>query len=131
MDVHGVILKIQYAAGDIGAVVGDPLKVGQDVRPDDPGFHAAFARLHPLDVVAAQGLLQLVNDLLQRLYHGGRGHIPLGEGLHGQGHDLRNSGCDGLQLPLGPFRVGKIGSLHPLGSFQHVDAVIADPLIVA
>ena len=58
---------VDDAAGDVGAVVGCALKVGQKIGEDKASLNAAMALLHAQDVARAHLLFERVDDLLERL----------------------------------------------------------------
>src|SRR5574344_1510410 len=62
--VHVMVGTVNHAAGNVGAMVPHPLQVGQQVRPDKSGIDSAIPLLQPQDMVRAQLLLQVVDNLL-------------------------------------------------------------------
>ena len=57
---------VDDAAGDVGAVVGCALKVGQKIGEDKASLNAAMALLHAQAVARAHLLFERVDDLLER-----------------------------------------------------------------
>ena len=53
---------VDDAAGDVGAVVGCALKVGQKIGEDKASLNAAMALLHAQDVARAHLLLERTSD---------------------------------------------------------------------
>ena len=76
MEVQTVAGGVYHAPGDVGAVVGGALQVGEKVAPYKTGLDAAVPLLHPQDVPGAHLLLQSVDHLLQGLHLGGRRRAP-------------------------------------------------------
>ena len=81
MEIHVEGVGIYDAGGDVGAVVGDALQVGQKVRPDEAGLDAAVALLEAQDVLGAEVLFHAVDDLPKGLDAGGGIGVVIGEGL--------------------------------------------------
>ena len=56
-------------------MVADAFEIGEEIRPDKAGFNAAAALLHPPDMASTHFLLEIINNLLQRLHLAGSLHI--------------------------------------------------------
>ena len=109
-------------------MVPHPLQVGQQIRPDKSGIDSAIPLLQPQDMVRTQLLLQVVDDLLQRLHLHRRAEISRHESIIGQSGDFpHGAGNDGKFL-LRCLGKDNAFSLHLLCRFQYIDAVIGDPL---
>ena len=67
VEVEVVLPQIDDAARDVGAVVRDALQIRQDIRQDEARLNAAIAVFQTHDMVRAHPLLELVDDLLERL----------------------------------------------------------------
>ncbi len=67
VQVEVVLTCVDDAAGDVGAVVGRALQVGQEVGEHKAGLNAARALLHAQDMARTHLLFERVDDLLQRL----------------------------------------------------------------
>ena len=72
-------------------MVPHPLQVGQQIRPDKSGIDSAIPLLQPQDMVRTQLLLQVVDDLLQRLHLHRRAEISRHESIIGQSGDFLHS----------------------------------------
>ena len=64
VQVEGVLHCGDHAPGDVRAVVGRALKIGQKIGPDKARLNAAIALLHAKDVARAHRLLERVYHLL-------------------------------------------------------------------
>ena len=131
MGVHVVMVQVDDAPGNVGAVVAHPFQRGQQVRPDKTGFNTTAALLHPQNVVDAHFLLQIVNDLLQRLHPVGLFQIVVPERPEGHVHDLLHSPQKNGQLMTGGVGQRQILTFQLLGGLQNVQSVVADPLKIA
>ena len=131
MGVHVVVVQVDDAPGNVGAVVAHPFQRGQQVRPDKSGLNAAAALLHPQNVVDAHFFLQIVNDLLQRLHPVGLFQIVVPERPEGHVHDLLHSPQKNVQLMTGGVGKRQILAFQLLGGLQNVQSVVADPLKIA
>ena len=70
-----VVITLYHTAGNIGAMVADAFEISEEIRPDKAGFDAAAALLHPPDMASTHFLLEIINNLLQRLHLAGSLHI--------------------------------------------------------
>ena len=68
MCIKGSAVDLADADGDVGAVVGNPFKVGHNIGKDKAKLDRAFSTLEPFDVVVLQAGIQAVNHLLERFY---------------------------------------------------------------
>lgn len=68
MCIEGSAVDLADADGDVGAVVGNPFKVGHNIGKDKAKLDRAFSTLEPFDVVVLQAGIQAVNHLLERFY---------------------------------------------------------------
>ena len=89
---------VDDAAGDVGAVVGCALKVGQKIGEDKASLNAAMALLHAQDVARAHLLFERVDDLLERLDLLGERDVLRGEGLERERKDLADGGGENGEL---------------------------------
>ena len=80
--LEGAHSHLENAHGDVGAVVGNALKICEDVGKDETKRRGAFTALQTADVAVTKRVLQIVHDLLQRVDAIGRGDIQLGEGAN-------------------------------------------------
>ncbi len=92
---------VDDAAGDVGAVVGCALKVGQKIGEDKASLNAAMALLHAQDVARAHLLFERVDDLLERLDLLGERDVLRGEGLERERKDLADGGGENGELVEG------------------------------
>ena len=128
MDIHIVMRQIHDADGDIGAVVGHALQIGQQIRPDEAGVDGAIPLLQTLDVRRTQGVLQIVDDLFQ----GRDGHdgidVTGGEGAECQLQDLPHGGYQRPHFILSGSGEGDLFFTQFFDGFQNVDAVVGNTL---
>ena len=98
MQIQIVVRRINQAPGDIGAVVGGALQIGQKIGKHKTRLHTAPSLLHPQNMSGAQLFLQLVNHLLQGLHIHGCFQIPLPEGVKGHIQYFGNSAGKHLEF---------------------------------
>ena len=131
MAVQVVRLAFDDADGDIGAVVGDALEVGQQVVQDKAQLDGALPGLQPADMAHPDLLDQLVNGLLQRL-HLFRSHGVIGgERGERQIHDIVQRGQQDPQLLAGGVGKTEAFLVQLQSGFLEVQSVVADALEVA
>ena len=94
--VQVVRLAFDDTDGDVGAVVGDALEVGQQVIENKAQLNGALSRLEPVDVAHLDLLNELVDGLLQRLHLPGGHGVVGGKAVEGQGHDVVQGGEENL-----------------------------------
>ena len=70
-----VVSTLYHTAGNIGAMVADAFEIGEEIRPDKADFNAAAALLHPMDMASTHFLLEIIDNLFQRLHLAGSLHI--------------------------------------------------------
>ena len=107
VQIEVVLARVDDAAGDVGAVVGRALQVGQEVGEHKAGLNAARALLHAQDMARAHLLFERVDDLLQRLDLLCGGGILTGKGLERERKDLAvstDSSLSALPEKVSPFR---------------------------
>ena len=131
MGVHIVVVQVDDAAGDVGAVVAGAFQAGQQVGPDKAGLNAAVALLEPQNVAGAHLLFQNVDDLFQRLHLVGCFQGVIQESGEGQVDGLVGGGHQHSQLTLGGVGEFQAFFAELLGGFHQIHAVIGDPLEVA
>ena len=131
MHIQVVVGGVDHAPGDIGAVVRGTLQIRQQVGPDKACLDAALALLHPQDMSGTQLLLQIVDDLLQRLHLPGSGHILLPEGVQRPHEDIVDRGGQHAQLPLRLVAEGQPLLPQLLRRLQHVHRMVGDTLKIA
>ena len=131
MGVHVVVVQVDDAPGDVGAVVAHPFQRGQQVRPDKSGLNAAAALLHPQNVMDAHFLLQIVNDLFQRLHPVGFFQIVVPERLKGHVHDFLHSPQQNGQLVTGGVGQRQILAFQFFGRLYQIQSVVSDALKIA
>ena len=68
MGIEGVGLQLDEGQGDVRAVVGYALKVGEQVIENEALIQGTHTSLKAVDVVAFHFVAQGVHDLLQGLY---------------------------------------------------------------
>ena len=83
--IEGVGLQLYDGHGDVGAVVGHALVVGQQVVEEEAVEQRTVALLEAVDMVELQLVAEIVDQLLQRLYAGGQGEIVADEGMGNAG----------------------------------------------
>ena len=120
------LCRFDNTAGDVGAMVGNALQVREQVGPDEAYLDGAVARLHTADVVCAQEVLEVVDDLLKRLYLGGDGKVLCCVSFQRKAEYLADRARDDGKLLL---RFG--GEAHVLfrkllGGFENVNCVVGD-----
>ena len=89
VDLKGGIANLNDAYADVGAVIGNPFAVGENVGEHQTGADGAFAILKPADVPVANLSGEIVDDLLQGLHMTGETIIVCLEGVHGQLQNFR------------------------------------------
>ena len=129
--VEGIGLQLDHGHGDVGAVVGHPLVVGQQVVKDKALAELADAPLEAVHMVELHLVAQGVDQLLQRLDAVGQLQVVGGEGRDGVVGDLLHGGEHGLKLPLGPLGEDDAFLVDLLGALGDVHGVVADALHVA
>ena len=67
VQVDALVFHVEQAACDVGAVVGHAFQICQQIGQYETCGQRAFAALETGDVIRTQLVLQLVDDLLQRL----------------------------------------------------------------
>ena len=67
MQIDALVLHVEQTARDVRAVVGHAFQICQQIGQYEACGQRAFAALETGDVIRAQLVLQLVDDLLQRL----------------------------------------------------------------
>ena len=122
---------VNDAAGDVGAVVGCALKVGQKIGEDKASLNAAMALLHAQDVARAHLLFERVDDLLERLDLLGERDVLRGEGLERERKDLADGGGENGELVEGAAGEREALLLHLLSGGENVDRVVRNALKVA
>ena len=122
---------VDDAAGDVGAVVGCALKVGQKIGEDKASLNAAMALLHAQDVARAHLLFERVDDLLERLDLLGERDVLRGEGLERERKDLADGGGENGELVEGAAGEREALLLHLLSGGENVDRVVRNALKVA
>ena len=68
MGIHVVLMSIDDAHCNVGAMVRGALYIGQKIGPDKARLHTALALLQAGNVPVAQDGLDVVDNLLQRFY---------------------------------------------------------------
>ena len=131
MGVHVVVVQVDDAPGDVGAVVAHPFQRGQQIRPDKSGLNAAAALLHPQNVMDAHFLLQIVDDLFQRLHPVGFFQIVVPERLKGHVHDFLHSPQQNVQLMAGGVGQRQILAFQFFGGLHNIQGVVTDPFKIA
>ena len=82
MEIEVVVCGVNNTSCDIGTMVGNTLKIRQNIRPDKAHFNSALAVSHTLDMVSSQSLLYVVYNLLKRLNTARLFNIIVNEGLN-------------------------------------------------
>ena len=67
VEVHIVLLDVDYTARDIRAVVGNSLHIGDEIAPNKACLDSAVSDAESLDMAGSEKLLHLIDDLLERL----------------------------------------------------------------
>ena len=88
MGVHVVLMGIDDAHRNVGAVIGGALYVGQQIRPYEACLHTARTLFQPGNVPVAQNGLDVVDDLLQRFHGASSFPIVTAQSIHGKTQDL-------------------------------------------
>ena len=128
--VEGVGLQLDDGHGDVGAVVGHALVVGQQVVEHEALVQRTGTGLQAVHMVGLHLVAQAVDDLLQRLHSGGLLHIVGHEGGDGDGQDLPQGGLHDLQLAAGGGGEHHLLVVDLLGRFGDVQRVVGDTLEV-
>ena len=131
VQIQIVLRGVNDAPGDVGAVVGGALEIGQEIRPDEACLDAAIALLHPENVARAHLLLEQIDDLLERLDLRGDGDIAGGECPQRKRENFTEGICKRLKFALGAVGEGKLLIAQFLGGSEDVDGVVGDALEVA
>ena len=131
VQIQVVLRGVNDAPGDVGAVVGGALEIGQEIRPDEACLDAAIALLHPENVARAHLLLEQIDDLLERLDLRGDGDIAGGECTQRKCENFTECICKRLKFALGAVGEGKLLIAQFLGGSEDVDGVVGDALEVA
>ena len=117
--------------GDVGAVVGNALGVGEHVQEQKPRLDAALAGLQAGDVVLPHDIAHPVHRLLQGLHLGRQGGVHLGKGLAGDvlhlAHRLEQQG----RLLFGGGREAPLLLRELAGAVHQVHGVVANALVFA
>ena len=66
VEVEAGMGHLDDAAGDVGAVVGHPFQVRQQIGPDKAGLDGSFASLEPQNMPRPELLLEKIDHLLRR-----------------------------------------------------------------
>ncbi len=128
--VEGVGLQLDDGHGDVGAVVGHALVVGQQVVEHEALAQGTRAGLETVHVVGLHLVAQTVDDLLQRLDPGGTLHIVVHKGGDGQGQHLPHGALHDLQLAPGLGGEHQILVVDLVGGLGDVHRVVGDTLEV-
>ena len=131
MALLGVVLPLlDDADGDVGAVVGYPLQIRQQVAEDKAQLHGALPALEPVDVPGPNLVGELVDGLLQGLHRLGGGGVVRLEAVHRGGEDVRQGPLQHPELRL--RRAGEAEALFMElpGGLLDVQGVVADALEV-
>ena len=129
--VEAVGVQLDDRNGDVGAVVGDSLVVGQKIVEDEALGQGAGAVLEPLDVMELDLVAENIDALLQRLDQIGLVLIVLREGGDGQVQNfLQGGGKNGEFLQSLTGEVELLG-VELGGALRDVDGVIGDALVIA
>ena len=131
VQVEVVLTRVDDAAGDVGAVVGRALQVGQEVGEHKAGLNAARALLHAQDMARAHLLFERVDDLLQRLDLLCGSGILTGKSLERERKDLADGGGEHGQLVERAAGEGESLSLQLLCGGENVDRMVGDALKIA
>ena len=124
-------LHAHQTGGNVGAVVGNALRIVQHIEEHHAGINGADALFQAFDVLVAQTLHQNVDDFLDGLHLPGRLQIAGFKGIVGQLQDLFQCRVEDLQLALGMVaeRSLLIGKLLRL--LHDVHGVVADALVLS
>ena len=71
MGVKGILLQLDHGYRQIGAVIGNPLEIGDQVVKYKAVLQSTEAFLQAIDVPVLQFVAEIVDELLQRLDHVG------------------------------------------------------------
>ena len=118
VQVQIVLRGVNDTPGDVGAVVGGALEIGQEIRPDEACLDAAIALLHPENVARAHLLLEQIDDLLERLDLRGDGDIAGGECTQRKCENFTDCICKRLKIALGAVGEGKLLIAQFLGGSE-------------
>ncbi len=126
-----IFIELDHGDGDVGAVVGHALEIGQQVVEDEADLQRAGARLQALDVAELKLVAEHVNMLLQRLDLIGLLQILVDKGGKGEGKDLVHCAEQHIHLMLAVFREADLFVVLLLRDLTDVHGVVADTLEVA
>ena len=121
-----VLMPSDEVDGNVGAVVGDPLDVGQDLKEHKAGVDGTHPALQTFDVPVFQGVLNGVDGLLQRLDLPCQRKIAVFKGFVCHSHDMLHGGADDVQLLNGlaaELDVLVVKAFRPL---HQIDGVVAN-----
>ena len=128
--IEGVGLQLYDGHGDVGAVVGHALVVGQEVVEHKALVQGTGTGLETVHMVGLHLIAQTVDDLLQRLHAGGLLDVVGHEGGNGDGQDLPQGRLHDLQLPQGGGGEHHVLVVYLLGRFRDVQGMVGDALEV-
>ena len=125
-----VLPLLDDADGDVGAVVGYPLQVRQQIAQDKAQLHGTLSALEPVDMPGPNLVGEPVDGLLQGLHQLGGGGVVGPEAVHRSGEDFLQGPFQHLELRL--RRAGEAEALlvELPGGFLDVQGVVPDALKV-
>ena len=126
MRVERVGLELDHRNGDVGAMVGDTLVVGQKIVEDEALAERAQALLQAVNMVELQLVAEVVDQLLERLNAGRQLQIVIDKGTDGRGQDLRQRSLHDLELVRSGVGEGEVFLVQLLRALGDVQRVIGD-----
>ena len=125
-----VILFLNDAHGDVGAVVRDTFHVGQQIAEDEAQLNGALTVLQTIDMAHAQLFDQVVHGFFQGFHFQCHRTVVICERGEGFGHGFLQGGNENTELCI--TGVGEVQTLFVqfLRGFLNVQSMIADPFKV-
>ena len=131
MGVKAIQRNLDHRNGNVGAMVGDALVVGQQIVQHKAVLDAARARLQTHNVAALDLAHQTVHDFLQRLDLFCRIDVVFLESVHRAVYDILHGGFQNAEVVEGFLAELYRFIADFLSGLDEVDGVVADALKVA
>ena len=129
--IEGVIHSYFYnASANVGAMVGNTLEVGENIRKDEPVFNCTLTLLKSDDVSHLDLVTQIVNHLLKRIDLCGNVKVVLRLGAVGQLKYIVDRSAENAKLLDRLVREGDLFISQLLAGLNNIDRVVGYTLIV-
>ena len=131
VQIDTLVLHVEQTARDVRAVVGHAFQICQQIGQHEACGQRAFAALETGDVIRTQLVLQLVDDLLQRLDLPRKRQIVLQERPACEINDLAHGVQHRLKFFFCRVRERNALFLQLFRRFDNIDGVVCNALKIA